>query len=72
MMDKQTRAIREARELEKANLSLYLSIVNSKPSLTKVQKLREKEANRTKLVSLLSRRTSNATRIKNMADSLLR
>ena len=40
MMNRQTRAHREASELEKRNLGLYLQIVHTKPIVTKVDKLR--------------------------------
>ena len=72
MMSRQTREARERRELEKANLSLYLTIVHTQPSLTKVEKLRRLEKNRSRLSGILSSRRTNADRVKSMANSLLK
>ena len=71
MMSKQTRPIRECKEIEKSNLALYLKIVNSKPSVTKTSKLFKKEVDRTHLASMLSNRTGNAQRVKAMANGAL-
>ena len=72
MMTRQTREARQKRELEKANLSLYLTIVHTQPSVSKVEKLRQLEKNRSRLSGVLSTRRSNADRVKSMADSLLK
>ena len=46
MMSRQTREARSKRELEHSNLSLYLTIVHTNPSVSKVEKLRKLEQNR--------------------------
>ena len=72
MMTRQTRIERGNQEIEKANLSLYLQILKSKPSVSQVQTLRQKEVDRSHLVNLLSTRVQNAGRVKNIANSKLR
>ena len=53
-------------------MSLYLTIVHTQPSLTKVEKLRRLEKNRSRLSGILSSRRTNADRVKSMANSLLK
>jgi len=72
MMTKQTRMSRQRRDLEKANLGLYLNIVHTKPSVDKVDNLRMGESKRSRMVGILSKRVANAGRVKSLADTLLR
>ena len=72
MMSRQTRPKREKRELERANLGLYLSIVNSTPQVSSVESLKICEKKRAKLTKVLSRRVQNADRVKTLANSLLK
>lgn len=71
MMSKQTRPQRAKKDLDLQNLSLYLQIVDSKPSVFSAKKLRQMEKQRTKLSHSLRNKTLNATRVKKLADAKL-
>ncbi len=60
MMSKQTRLSRKRKELERANLGLYLNIVGSRPKVTTVDSLRVKEEKRQRLVESMKRSRQNA------------